>query len=184
MSARNSAGSGAAAPADQVGAVIDQLEQILQSQLSGYGRMRTCLNEKREAIAQADMAEIERICREQQRIAQTVTELEKHRLALIGRLTEAMKPQASEPLSISDVAEQADDERKARLLRVRDDLLALVHTVQRESSVVRQAAESLSRHMTGLIQTVQNTLSQAGVYGQRGRVQDGAVSRHAIDVKS
>lgn len=163
---------------------LHQIEQILRGQLSGYARMQQCLEKKRDAIARADMAEIERICHHEQRISHSITELEKHRLTMVGKLTQTVSPHAEEPLSIHDMADLAEPDRRSRLLRVRDDLLAVVETVRRESGIVRQAAEALSRHMTGLIQTIQTSLSQAGVYGHRGRVQDGEQSRHAVDLRS
>jgi len=56
--------------------------------------------------------------------------------------------------------------------------------VRRESSIVTAAAEALSRHMTGIMQTVNSALSRVGVYERRGRIAVGAQMDFCVDLKS
>ncbi len=163
-------------------AVVAGLERILREQLQGHRRLLESIERTREAVRKADMAAIETHCRQEHEIASALAELEKGRLALVGRLTERLRPGAATPLTISEIAECAGDDAGPRLEAVAAELKSQVIAVRRESSVVRTAAEALSRHMSGLMQTVQAVLCRAQVYSRRGRIASGMQKQFCIDV--
>ncbi len=168
------------APADP--AVIAGLERILRDQLEGHRRLLSCIERTREAVRTADMAAIETHCRQEHEIASALAELEKGRLALVGRLTERLRPGADLPLTIGEIAAITGGDVGSRLAALAAQLKSEVTAVRRESSVVRTAAEALSRHMAGLMQTVQAALCRAQVYGRRGRIASSVQKQFCIDV--
>jgi hypothetical protein len=65
-----------------------------------------------------------------------------------------------------------------------DQLRSLIAEVKRQSSIVRNAAEALSRHMSGIVQTVHSALSRARVYSHRGQINLGVQLESSLDLKS
>ena len=162
----------------------EMLERILRAQLDGHRQLLEHIERKREAIRRADINAVGDLCQQEHAVAHHVTELEKHRLALVGKLTGALRPNASEPLKISEIAEIIGGEHRESLLEAAMSLCGAVDEVRRASSIVRAAGESLSRHMSGLMQTVQSALSRARVYGERGKLRDGEQCQFCVDLTS
>jgi hypothetical protein len=165
-------------------AMFVALEHVLRAQLDGHQRILTCIKRKREAIRQADIAEVDRICADENTILKRVSEFEKHRLELVGRSTLAISPRASVPLTISEISSAAPEPLRTTLAVLGAQLREALMDVKRESSIVRAAAEALSRHMSGIVQTVHSALSRAGVYGARGSMSLGVQLHSAVDLKS
>ena len=65
-----------------------------------------------------------------------------------------------------------------------DKMIDRVDEVRTVSGMVRGAADALSRHMTGLMQSVQSVLASAKVYGRRGRLVSSGQNQYCVDVKS
>ena len=164
--------------------LVMRLEQILHSQQKDYENLGQLIQSKREAIRQADMNAIAELCQQENTIAQHVTELEKTRLILSAELTRTLDPTASRPLSMSEVAQAIDEPNRSRLLQLSQALRATIEEVRAASSIVRAAADALSRHMGGLLQTVQSALSRARVYSDQGRIAIGAQYQFCLDLKS
>ena len=164
--------------------LVMRLEQILHSQQKDYENLGQLIQSKREAIRQADMNAIAELCQQENTIAQHVTELEKTRLILSAELTRTLDPTASRPLSMNEVAQAIDEPNRSRLLQLSQALRGTIEEVRAASSIVRAAADELSRHMAGLLQTVQSALSRARVYSDRGRIALGAQYQFCLDLKS
>lgn len=164
--------------------LVVRLEQILRSQQQDYEKLGQLIECTRQAIREADMNAIADICQQQNTIAQHVTELEKARLTLVGKLTEMLDPTASKPFSISEVVQAIDEPNRSRMLQLSDELRSTVEEVRGSSQVVRAAADALARHMSGLLQTVQSALSRARVYSDQGRIATGAQYQFCLDLKS
>lgn len=167
-----------AVPAEELAA----LEQVLRQQLDGHKQLHVCIERNREAVRRADMEAIRRICQEQNTIAQRLAEQEKLRLFVVGRLTEALHPQAETPLSVKQITEAIGGPAARRLSALAGQLRAAVQDVRNASAVVRGAAEALARHMTGLMQSVHSVLTRAQVYSHQGRLATGTQSQFSVDV--
>ncbi len=164
--------------------LVMQLELLLRSQQQDYENLGQMIQRKREAIRHADMNAITDLCQQENTVAQHVTEMEKTRLILTAELTRAIDPKASRPFSISEVAQAIDEPNRTRLLQLSQTLRGTIEEVRSASSIVRAAADGLSRHMGGLLQTVQSALSRARVYSDRGRIATGAQYQFCLDLKS
>ncbi len=164
--------------------LVMRLEQILRSQQQDYEKLGQLIECTRQAIRKADIDAIADLCQQENTIAQHVTELEKARLTLVGKLTETLDPTASKPLAISEVAQAIDEPDRSRMLELSDELRSTIEEVRGSSRIVRAAADALARHMGGLLQTVQSALSRARVYSDQGRIATGAQYQFCLDLKS
>ena len=169
---------------DAILTIVEELEQILAEQFQGHEQLLELVGRNREAVRRADMAEIKVACELQNVVGQNVAELEKRRLSLVGSLTRQFAPDAPRPLTVTEIATHLEPALAERLQARADALRPLVERVREESSVVRQAADALVRHMTGIVQGVHSILSQAQVYGRKGVITGGAECRLCVDVRS
>jgi len=163
---------------------LDLLEKILRAQIEIHHRLLDFIQRKKEAIRTANLAQIESLCQQENVVAQKLTALEKHRLELVGQLTHVFQPKADRPLTMTEIATRLPEPQQGRLtalaIQLRDDLTR----VKQQSSIVRAAAETLARHMSGIMQTVNSALGKARVYGQRGRLVVGTQVQTIVDFKS
>jgi chromosome segregation ATPase len=163
---------------------VAELERVLEAQHRGHEQLLDQVRRNREAVRRADMEAIQEICAQQNAVGQDLAELEKERLALVGSLTRELAPEATRPLTVAEVAASLEPGAAERLQARAEALRPLVARVRDESSVVRQAAEALARHMTGIVQVVHSVLSRAPVYGRKGEITGGTPQRMCVDVRS
>ena len=168
----------------QAASLLDSLESALRAQLDGQQLLLKCLERKRQAIRSADIAEITAICGGENAIIQRMAELEKKRLEIVGALTEAFAGRAQQPLTLNEIAQRAAEPQQTRLSALAAQLRDAVAQLRRESSIVRTAAETHSRHLSGIVQTVHSALSRARVYGNRGTISLGSQVQSVVDIKS
>ena len=171
-------------PAADLKTAVQMLERLLGAQIEEHQRLRVCIDRKRGAIRSADIDAITEICGEENAIIQRVGELEKRRLELVARMTQAVSPKASSPMTMSQLGATLGEGPGARLLAYADQLKALISDVKQQSSIVRAAAETLSKHMSGIVQTVHSALSRARVYSRRGQINLGMQLESSLDLKS
>ena len=164
--------------------LLGHLAQILASQQKDYQRLAQLIEAKREAVRRADINAITDLCQRENTIAQHVTELEKSRLTLAARLTQELAPASKQPLSMSQLAELLDEPQRTRFLGLSQDLRATIEEVRSSSRIVRVASDALARHMGGLLQVFQSSLSRARVYSDRGQLTIGAQYQFCLDLKS
>ena len=171
-------------PAANLQTMSAQLEKTLRALLEGQKKLLGCMERKREAIRRADLGLVTEICIQENTLTQRMSELEKHRLWLVGALTEQIDPSAERPATLGMIAEMLEEEPCRRLLAIGAELRDAVREVRRQSTVLRSTAEALARHMSGIAQTVHSALSRAGVYGRAGKVALGAQLEFSVDLKS
>jgi len=171
-------------PAALPAAIGEGLERLLRGQLEANQQLLACVQRKRQAIRTADIAAISAICADEHTIVQRLTEIEKHRLELVGRITAALQPKSDKPLTISQIAHNLAEPNQTRVVALAAQLRDAMIDLKKQSSIVRSAAEALGRHMSGIVQTVHSALSRARVYGRRGRIDMGAQLQSVLDIKS
>ena len=165
-------------------AQLERLDSVLVSQIDAHQKLLLCLDQSQDAIRTADMEAFGSACKQKHEIAVEITELERSRLELIGVLTSEMCPDADVPLKLSALVSLVEEPLKGRFQLRANALRDLIQEVRRKSSVVRQAVDVLGRHMTGLVQTVQGAVTGTGVYGKRGRFDEGCQIRFSVDLRS
>jgi N-acetylglucosamine-6-phosphate deacetylase len=163
---------------------LDRLTRLLAAQTEGHHRLLQCIGRKRKAIKEADIDSITQLCRKEQALAQGIREMERQRLDIVGRLTRAWAPQAQSALSLREIAERGGSTWQEPLTELAGALRKAIDDVRRESSIVRAAADALSRHITGVMQTVNSAMSRVQLYERCGRIAVGAQMDFCVDLKS
>lgn len=165
-------------------AMLDALESTLRSQLDEHQKLLTLLQRKREAVRHAKIDAIGELIEHERMQIERIAELERGRDQIVQRLTQQLQPGSTEPMPLAAIAERADEPVQSRLLGIAAQLRDLVKEVRQTSSVVRNAAEALSNHISGVMQTFHAALSRAGVYGRQGQLATGSQTEYSVDVKS
>lgn len=164
---------------------VEALEKMIQTQLEQHGQLLETIRSKREALRHADVKTIIELTDREKHLVEQVAEVDRHRTKLVQRLTLAIDRDAEKPLTISELAEALEGELVAdRLLALAGQLREIVQTVRKESSVVRNAADALSRHLGGVMQQVHSALSRARVYSKSGHIAVGAQLQSSVDLKT
>ena len=169
-------------PAEQV----NMMERLLRAQLEGWRRAVQVTERQREALRTADAPALERIGLEQQHIAKTLSTLDQQRERLALAMQKRMAPKAANLLPLTNLlaAASVDDAQRERLATIAAELRSTIETAKRRSSIVRDAAETLNKHIAGIQQMVHSVMSRARVYGRRGRLAMGSATPAAVDIKS
>ncbi|MBY0311528.1 MAG: flagellar protein FlgN [Phycisphaerales bacterium] len=167
---------------------FDKLDGVLRELLSEHERLLALAKEHQRAIATADIAGLTQCMTAQGEVIQRVAALEKLRQALVGRIAAATPAVATagnaKTLTISMLALRAPAPVRDRLTAVAAALRDLLNTLHREHQAMRQAAETLSTHMEGLMRQVCRRLSHAGTYARGGGFDASVQVVSSLDVRS
>jgi len=142
------------------------------------------MERKRQAIREANIDVVNKVCAEESAWANALAELDKRRHMAIAQLARAIDPASRASLPISALAPHLEQATGARLLALAAQLRDVLDQVQRTSSIIRTAADALSRHMSGIVQSVQMAMSRSRLYSPRGRVETCSQLRFSVDLKS
>lgn len=147
-----------------------------------YAQLIVAVRARRDAIKCADFNRFSQLGMSEARIVAEISELDIARLAQARALATrlALPPEAT----LAQISPRLSLEEQARLDLVRSELRILIDQTKSESSVVRQAAERLSAHMAGILQTVHSALAHANVYSRGGRIAVGANVISSLDIRS
>lgn len=144
------------------------LESLLTQMVALQGELLALLERKREAMRRANPRLMAELCALENAKVQALSELEKKRLQLVAQLTLLVDPKAKEPLRMADLAERLPEPARGRLIALRGQLRDRLEEVRRQTSVARRAADSLVRHVQGLVQGVTSATTAAAAYGRLG----------------
>lgn len=165
-------------------AAAEALDRLLRGLLEAHQRLLACLNRKKEAIRKADVDALAAMGSEESALVSRIEEIERHRAGVMAVIARLAPPDAAQPLTVSAIARMLPEPRQSHMLALAAQVRDALQDVRRESSVIRAAAESLSRHMTGLVRTVHSALSRARVYGNRGTIAVATSLPSMLDIKS
>lgn len=160
---------------------VARLESVLAQLDTAHGHLLSLLKSKREALRKAEPRQITQLTRQENEAVQVISELEKQRLELVGELTLAINPEATQPLRLLDLAERLDEPARGRLLVLRGQLKQRIEQTQQELAIVKKATGSLVRHMQGLVQTIGTALTGVGLYSSRGSLPQGAMAMNTFN---
>lgn len=148
---------------------LAQLEQVLAESADRHEQLLGLMQQQRGALRSAEAERVTELSRQQNTVVQAISVLEKRRLALAASLTEAIAPDASEPLRLRDLAERLPEPARGRVLVLRQRLRERIGEVKEQSSVARRATESLMNHMQGLVQSLSHATAHGAGYDRPGR---------------
>jgi hypothetical protein len=169
-------------PQEGLAPAVERLLATLDSQRAQYARLLAGIRARREAIRTADFARFRDLGESETRIVVEISNLDRARLDSARGVATALG--IAPDSTLAAIAERLPETPRARLDLARAELRTLIEDTRRESGVVRQAAERLSAHMAGILQTVHSALSHAGVYSRGGRIAVGANVVSTVDIRS
>lgn len=161
---------------------VDRLASLLSQLLAQHTQLLAALERKRDAMRAGDTDAMSALCRLESESIGRITEMEKQRLELVGAMTLRLNPDAAEPMKLRDLAEAMPEPARGRLLVARQQLVEKMEQVRHQTSVARRAAESLLKHMTGLVQTIGTLSTGLNTYGQRGQRPEAATTMRTLNV--
>lgn len=160
-------------------APVRGLEELLTDLVEAHEVFVGASDQHREAIRQADTAAIahtrELVTDACIRIANLDTERK--------QIVEAMAPDKPDA-TLSYLAAGLPEPGRSRALELASTLRELVIQARADQRRLRAAADSMLRHVRGIVQQVQQGLNHAGTYGRAGRVDAGARVVSGIDMTS
>ncbi|MCH2132967.1 MAG: flagellar export chaperone FlgN [Phycisphaerales bacterium] len=166
--------------------LVESLVEILSAQSADFGRLLRHIGDGEEAVRTADVKRLLDTCREERVIAARLQELERHRQDLLNRIREAVSPgtRDTSPIRMIDLCRQLPEAYRPQLEEASGRLRGLAEETGRRSAVLRAAATTLCRHLGGVIQTVNASLSATGpTYGPGGRIDSPDVRHAMLDVR-
>ena len=162
---------------------FERLEELLRDQRTLYLELDALVARQRLAVQQADVKGLMAAGARERELVEAIRSIDQRRVELAQAIGAEVGVKSEQPLSLSDLLEYSGSRRSA-LVAIADELRKLVVAVKAASGVVRVATESLSRHMQGIVQTVEAGFNNAGVYERAGRIANGSPWQTAIDIRS
>ena len=162
---------------------FERLEELLREQRTLYLELDALVARQRHAVQQADVNDLMAASARERELVEAIRSIDLRRVELAQAIGAEVGVTSEQPLALSDLLEYSGP-RRSTLVAIADELRKLVVAVKAASGVVRVATESLSRHMQGIVQTVEAGFNNAGVYERAGRIANGSPWQTAIDIRS
>jgi hypothetical protein len=166
---------------------VELLRQMLVKQIELHDELLSCIHRKREAIRRADMPVMTDCCQREHRLTERLRDMDLRRPGIVMHLANlvGLKAPHANAISATDIANRLDEPLRGAIETLAAQLREKMQDVKREHSIVKQASEALSRHMAGIMQSVQALLNQSGTYERRGRIVTASPTMTgSVDVKS
>ena len=160
----------------------ERLIAILERSGTLYAQLMTHAKARRAALRAGDFAGFSRLDEPEKRVVAQIADLDQQRLAEARAL--AAKLGLAADASLVQIAEKLPPSPGGRILILREELRTLILEVRRETSVVRQAAERLSAHIAGIVQSVHAALAHANIYSSAGQIATSGGSISSLDIRS
>jgi hypothetical protein len=155
------------------------LEDLLTDLVRAHEAFVHASDQHRDAIRHADTTAIARSRELVTDACVRIATLDAER----RQVAEAMAPGAPDA-TISELAARLPEPGRSRALEMASTLRELVIKARTDQRRLRAAADSMLRHVRGVVQQVQQSLNHAGTYGRAGRVDAGARVVSGIDMTS
>jgi hypothetical protein len=163
---------------------FDCLERIIIELDARHDELLALLERKRQAIARADADAIHECCRLECRTIDDIRSIEAKRQLIVRDLALAIGANDPGALGVEQIAAHASPEQAERLLAVSTPVKSKIERLRQRSAVLKQAAEALSRHMSGVMQSVHAAMAQTRVYGRQGRLSPAGGVPSMLDLTS
>lgn len=181
-------GAARAMPSDVL--LFDELDAVLRDLLKEHQQLLELTTEHRRAISHADAPALNTCIGRQSETVLRIAALEKKRQQVVSKIAAArpelnrMSPKTVNNHTISTLLMVAPESVRVRISGVSKALRDLLNALHRENLALRQAAETLSSHMEGLMRQVCQRLSHAGTYARSGSIDSSVQVVSSFDVRT
>ena len=168
---RANAPSSVAAPATR------SLEALLNDLVRAHEVFLRASGVHRESLRRADPSAISEARDQVAEACQRIAALDQERRSIVAALSPG-NPDAT----LTSLAARLPEPERSRSLELATTLRELVICARTDQRRLRAAADSMLRHVRGVVQQVQQSLNHSGTYGRAGRVDAGAAVVSGIDM--
>lgn len=163
----------------------DQLAHLLRDLCLLHEELLAALACQRAAIAKADADALAQSTETERQLIEAIGSCEQQHLSLLREHGEVTADSAAEAPTISGIASGFPEPTKGNVLSLAAKVRGLILQVRREGEAIRQAGETLSHYLIGLLQLIQTASSRSGVYGRDGKIGGGpSAVAGALDVRN
>lgn len=175
-----------AAQAGGGGGSFDELDRVLRRLIEEHEGLLVLAQEHRRAIAAADVTAMQACLGQQAAALARVQQLEVRRRQVSSGLVTGPAPAQvllGTP-TVTTIADRAGEPVRTRLRGLGDRLREVLNRLHGEHAAVREAAETLSAHMEGVMRQVCRRLSHAGTYGPGASIDTRTAVVTSLDVRT
>lgn len=143
---------------------IDKFCEILNEQLALHENLLSLSEEKKEILINGSLARLEQIVKEEHKLIQEVSYLEKDRYAMIRQLAEALRIEV-EKITVSFLIEVVQDENdKHRLTKLKDSLEEVVKELGDINELNAKLLEQSLEYIQTTMEIITDDPDQEAVY--------------------
>lgn len=194
---------GAPAKAMSMAEALAGLDQTLELLISEHEGLLELAREHKRAIGAADVTGMQACMELQEAALGRVQSLELRRQGLVRTLSAGAQagsatgkaagivPAAAPPTAgsgskttVTTLAQRAGEPIASRLLGLGERLRDVLNRLHREHTAIREAAETLSAHMEGVMRQVCRKISHAGTYGPSAAIDVRTPVVTSLDVRT
>ncbi|MDX1563794.1 MAG: flagellar protein FlgN [Phycisphaeraceae bacterium] len=143
---------------------LKQLDGCLRQLLDLNRQLLEVVAQKQKALAEAQPHRLQQCVEREKTLLERIGRLEVQRQEIVSLLSRG----AGGPKRLSQIAEEADEPVRGRLLVHHKKLRELLQQVRTANDHARRATEGLIRHMRGVVQMVHRAVNVHGTYGRQG----------------
>ncbi len=141
-----------------------KLENCLRQLLDLNRQLLDVVTQKQQALRNAQPQRLAQLVEREQVVLQRIGQEEMQRQEIVTALSRG----AGQPKRLSQIADEAPEPVRGRLLVHHQSLRELLEQVRRANDVARRATDGLLRHMRGVVQMVTRAVNVNGTYGRQG----------------
>lgn len=177
------------AAAPSVESLAGELCALLDAMLREHRAMHAVVERRREALRRAKINDLNQCVAEESAIAQRVATLDQRResvaVALVAALggAPAGSPRGWRP-NAEWLAARVGGKSAERLLTTAKSLREVIVSLREANAATREAAETVARHIQGIVRSVEQRLSGSGAYTPRGVVSAPPSALCGVDLTS
>ncbi len=156
--------------------LAERIEPMVLELISAHERLIRILEKHRAAISSADARVLGDVVRDEREVLEQIASLDRSCRGVLDEWTGAG------PVTVTALAGLLPPPEGPRLAESAAYLRALASRARTLQSTVREASESLSAHINGLMRQVSQRLSHAGTYGPGAKVESRASVVSGLDM--
>ena len=160
--------------------LADRLQVLIEELSQAYEKLDALADRRRGAISTADMRSLADCARQESQEVERLAALDQTRASIVRDAAHQSRLDPAKT-TLSQLACALADPWRDAVVDAAGSLRSLIERVQRKNAATRLAAETLAKHMQGLLRTAEGMHSHSGAYSRSGAVRVGSPVVTALD---
>jgi hypothetical protein len=146
--------------------LVIELLNLLRELLAGQERLLKLALARREAMRTFDMGRLEMLTGQERAELVRAAELDKQRVALVGRFAAVMGKGVP---TVSEIAKRVNEPAKSQLLGLAGQIKEVVEQVDRNTRINAKVSDAVVKGLAKVLKVVTGLAQHAGLYMRNGR---------------